>query len=742
MTIKVWGAIATAVLLTACGGSPDITTASKINAVFTVELPTDKYSMANGCYGLKAVASGHFVSDDGNNSFALNSDDADGAEAFFMKPAALGQQIFYASNNRVVSVDGSNVIATEAITEDAIWHVGYDESRQAFSFSAENSGEFMIVNEAGQLALGEANNNNLFQFSLTEKGCDPFPEMPLAMLGDTYKGQGVDKPVIGFADVHAHITASHELSLDGSRGPSTAGAFYGQAVNRLGVTHAMGDCAEYHGPDGTRDGNNVIHANPGGTHVTAGWPTFADWPAGDQFTHQSSYYRWIERAYVSGLRLMVNYGTNMKSLCDVAAAYSGNTDVDCNDHSITMKQVAYTHDIENYIDAQHGGPSKGWFRIVYSPTQAREVINEGKLAVVLGLEASQLFDCGVSVTAAGETPNCTEESFEQKLNDAYDAGIRQLVPLHNLDNAFSGGSIFSGQTYDQSGDTINLLNYLDTDSFYRTSECPDGGLVDYFVPGGAELSGVPVGGGDPISDAVAGSFQGTAPVYEQGVRHCNARGLNDLGRHAFRTFFEKGMVVSIDHAPLLVKRTLLEFAKAQTPPYPMVSGHGYQGGVRNDDVKDLYKAGGYSYPYKWHGTDFVDIINRSKIQYDRAAAEDPSNLLPFAMGFGYDVNGFGGYNPPRRDPVALVEYPFEMFSGPGWGPQFEAANIQAITVDKLSIPNGRTWDTEIDGNAHYGMLPDFVEEVRIEGGEDAITALYNSAESYLLLWERVYKGDD
>ena len=33
-------------------------------------------------------------------------------------------------------------------------------------------------------------------------------------------------------------------------------------------------------------------------------------------------------------------------------------------------------------------------------------------------------------------------------------------------------------------------------------------------------------------------------------------------------------------------------------------------------------------------------------------------------------------------------------------------------------------------------VADYVEEVRIEGGEEAVTALFNSAEAYLQMWEK------
>jgi hypothetical protein len=729
--------LASIFILSACNGGQSSNANNTVQPL-NHDQPTDKYNMANGCYALQAAASQTFVRNDGSDNYVADSESSNTAEAFFMKPAMLGQQIFYSSDEKVLSATtGGEVSASSSVTEAAIWHVHVDDATGKFSFTADGSGETLIVGPNGRLQLGMAeNNNHLFLFTKTTKACTPYPEMPLSLSGVTYKGQGVDKPIIGFADVHSHITMGKHVSVDGSREEVFASLVHGTAIDRLGVHHALDDCAETHGPNGIRDGNNVLQANPVGTHDTVGWPSFTDWPAIDQFTHQAAYYRWIERSYMAGLRILVNYGTNINALCEVAnASYGVNPTVNCNDHLAAMNQAAFTRDIENYIDAQHGGPGKGWFRIVYSPQEAREAINDGKLAVILGLEASQLFDCGVTVTPFGESRHCTEESFEQKLNEAYDAGILQVVPLHNIDNAFAGGSVLNGR----GANILNLLNFIDTGSFYKTVDCPNGGEDGYFRPGGSYLAGAPVIGNDPVSSAVIDLLQGPLPLYNSEVRQCNERPLNELGEYAYNKFFEKGMVLSIDHAPLLVKRTLLDFAKQQNPPYPIISGHGYQGGVRNDDVKDLLKAGGYSYPYKWHGAFWVERLNKTKAEFDRATSEDDSHMLPFAMGLGFDINGFGGYNPPRENADELVRYPFTLFEGDGWGPQFN--HIAPLMVDKLSIPGGRTWDTEIDGSAHYGMIPGFIEEIRLEGGEDAVTAFYNSAEVYIQLWEKVYKGN-
>jgi len=74
-------------------------------------------------------------------------------------------------------------------------------------------------------------------------------------------------------------------------------------------------------------------------------------------THQQAFHRWLERAWRGGLRL------------------------------------AEARRFQTFIDTQRGGPGLGWLRIVESPAEARRVIRQGKLAVVLGIEVDNPFGC-------------------------------------------------------------------------------------------------------------------------------------------------------------------------------------------------------------------------------------------------------------------------------------------------------------------------------------------------------------
>ena len=125
-----------------------------------------------------------------------------------------------------------------------------------------------------------------------------------------------------------------------------------------------------------------------GTHDPVGWPTFKDWPAPDSLTHEqvlpvagaglarrAAHVRQPARRQRRALRALPAQAQQLRRDGQRAAA------------------GARIRELERYIDAQTAGPGEGWFRIVTDPFEARRVINEGKLAVVLGIETCVLFGC-------------------------------------------------------------------------------------------------------------------------------------------------------------------------------------------------------------------------------------------------------------------------------------------------------------------------------------------------------------
>ena len=56
----------------------------------------------------------------------------------------------------------------------------------------------------------------------------------------------------------------------------------------------------------------------------------------------------------------------------------------CNVMDSIRLQAQRLRELEEYVDAQAGGPGKGFFHIVTTPQEARETIAAGRMAVVLG----------------------------------------------------------------------------------------------------------------------------------------------------------------------------------------------------------------------------------------------------------------------------------------------------------------------------------------------------------------------
>ena len=53
----------------------------------------------------------------------------------------------------------------------------------------------------------------------------------------------------------------------------------------------------------------------------------------------------------------------------------------------------------------------------------------------------------------------------------------------------------------------------------------------------------------------------------------------------------------------------------------------------------------------------------------------------------------------------------------------------------------RYWDFNTDGMAHYGLMPDFLQDLRNIGlGPDKLTPLFRSAEDYIQMWEKAQKA--
>ena len=172
---------------------------------------------------------------------------------------------------------------------------------------------------------------------------------------------------------------------------------------------------------------------------------------------------------------------------------------------------------------------------------------------------------------------------------------------------------------------------------------------------------------------------------------------------------ERKMIVDPDHLSVLARRQLLN----------VVESAGYSGIVSShswstpDAIPRILRLGGVVTPMAGSTTEFLQ-------QYkDTKAVRDPR--FYWGVGWGADMNGFAHQGAPRggENPVT---YPFKSFDG-------------SVTLDKQRTGQ-RVYDINVDGMAHYGLFPDWVEDLRHIGGDEVVQDLGRGAEAYLQMWER------
>jgi microsomal dipeptidase-like Zn-dependent dipeptidase len=648
--------------------------------------PPSRYSFADECMTLHSGGGAVARSTLG---YALRGDTA---EPFYMKASGLGTYLllgrdgFLAAGPTIESIlpGGpalSLVVPLPQPGPATDWELR--ESGGGFTFTNVGSGNSLAVDTTGRLILSRGQGASLLPQSAS--GCAGFPEIGLQASGTPWTGASPYSEVEGTIDAHNHVTAYEFLGGD---------AHCGEPWSRYGVTVALVDCPDHYPNGAGAVLENALYGNPARTHDPVGWPTFKDWPAAASETHEQTYYRWIERAFLGGERLMVNNLVENVALCEVYPIKHNS----CRDMDSVRLQARRIHELEDYIDAQSGGPGKGWFRIVRDPFEARRVINEGKMAVVLGIETSEIFGCGGSEAA----PRCDRDQVLRGLDEIEDMGVASLFPIHKFDNAF-GGVRFDGGSF---GAAINAANFKQTGHFWEIEPCKgvekdneqatafegkdmiDAGL-EAFLPAGA-VPALPVYGPPP---------------------HCNKLGLTPLGEFVVRQMIKRGLMVEVDHMSARSSDRAIELAE-KSGYSGVISSHSWMDPHKRSRV---YRLGGFIEPITTSPESFIEEWKELR------AAADPR--FHFGIGYGADTNGFHAQPGPRGlDKPNPVTYPFQSLDG-------------RITFDR-QVSGQRVYDVNTDGVAHYGLHPDWMQQLKLLAGRPIADDLMNGAEAYLQTWER------
>jgi hypothetical protein len=376
-------------------------------------------------------------------------------------------------------------------------------------------------------------------------------------------------------------------------------------------------------------------------------------------------------------------------LCELQA----NRETNCDEMDTVRRGLQDLHDLQDYVDAQAGGPGKGFFQIVTDPYEARRVINQGRMAVVLEIEVSEPFGC-----AGTDQPSCDQAQVDRQLDEMHELGVRSMLLLNKFDNPLTGVRFDSGPV----GVLINGANRLSAGSFWSARTCT-GPLADNTIFSPEPQSGAVLGS---VLDA-AGVPGGTAPAYPP-PPHCNTRGLTALGRHVVQRLMDLHMIVNPDHmSQAAVDATLGELeARGYSG---VISPHGW---MDPGNWPRIWKLGGMAFP----GHSDAAVYVREWQHYRPRQS-------PYLLGWGYgaDLGGLSQQPPPSSD-GASIAYPFTSYDG-------------RVTFERQRTGD-RTFDYAKEGVAHYGLYADWFADLRRLGGAALADDLWNGAEAYLEMWER------
>jgi len=682
------------------------------------------YDFADGCYTV--VGPDGPLRRDGM-SFGFGGG---GGTAFRMRAADLGAYLLYDPDggyvmgdlSRATSLDSDVTLIEDGYVSGAIWSLERSETDPAQRQLRNLRTEAVV---ADPVQFEEAS------------GCARFPELTVDADGEIARTTFDDGDLYGIVDTHSHILSNYAFG--------GGGLFHGGPFHPLGVEHALPDCSFVHGENGRRDFFGFVFDTAGSdgadlgallpaiamgelpedNHVTAGYPEFTEWPsAPTRSTHQMQYYKWLERAWKGGLRLVVQHATTNSIICHLTVGQDAQESrYDCEDMTAVDRIIDETYAMERYIDAQAGGPGEGWFRVVTTPADARAVIEEGKMAVILGIETSNLFEC-TSVPRAG-FPTCDEDYVVEQLDAYYDRGVRVLFPVHKYDNAFSAGD--GDRSFIEIGNIANSGHY----SNFTDQGCPDVPVV--FDEGPITFGGLNMPrdeyASDPPIDVTnfpnnpLGTLFGLIGELGDPLEGdwCQNHGLTPMGETLLTEMMARGMVIEVDHFSRHSYERALQIL--QDNDYPAVGSHG------NNFEGRIYELGGISKTGLGRCRSADEPGAMTQRLRERIAMIEDAGGYP-AEGFGFDLNGFAGAPGPRfgdevcdgmqQDPIT---YPFDSIAGD-------------VTFEEPQVGN-RTIDFNTEGFVHIGMLPELLEDARRDAVDEAdLEPLFRSAEGYIRMWEK------
>ena len=427
---------------------------------------------------------------------------------------------------------------------------------------------------------------------------DPSPTLTGVTLnpGQTELGDA-DAPVWGMADCHAHPLANLGFggnlyagkpegpialalaSCEANHGKSATDKWFGPAK---GFFITIGEVCQAIGMLFALPfaGFNVDLAKPmlyetdGDLHSGVGYPALMSYRYYNT-THHHMYIDWIRRSYDGGLRLMVAHpvSNNLLANVDPKANRSIMSDKESGDAQIQGIKDLVSH-------------NQSWMQIAYTPGDARSIIRQNKLCIVLGMEIDNIGNFHAN-------DNVSPQQLTGELDRLWGMGVRHMFPIHLADSVFGGSAIYS-----------DMFNFNNLFANHRSMLVDDGsasgigfklGINESLIRKAAKLGPINLNFNDGSNwrlEPVANMLHLAEPTLSNAKSHVNHVGFTQLGEIGINHLLDMGMLVDIDHMSNKAADRLLTMCEQREKNgirgYPVISGH--------SDFRDLTYPWGSGLP--------------------------------------------------------------------------------------------------------------------------------------------------
>jgi len=643
-------------------------------------------------------------------------------------------------------------------------------------------------------------------------------------------------PVWGFGDYHTHPMSY--MALGGLKGIRVLwgepGGNVDEYANPNTITKDIPHCVwgHYGGyfAEAFIKGSQLEHHDIGSVikailfpHKRSGGPEFSDFPDHLQGAHEQMHITGIYRSYQGGLRLMVALAVDNKAPQFLAGIVrDGHMDL-----------VSEKKSMEAQLEGMKilARCNSRWMKIAYTAEEAREIIRENKLAVVLGVEYDQLGELGLGRN---------EDEARLEADYLWGLGARTVISVHAVNNTLGGPAILN-EPYNWLNDLLSRRSTDDHSSYTRHT------IPTYFniLEDTTACTPAPVRGecvlhrldptqewrlalGHPIFNWLRLSpvmFPvGKVGEYDTKYGHKNTLGLLGRGRDYINAMMERGLMVDMAHmSDQSIDDTYEEIrkraeghccgAEKKSEPswdsqYPAIISHAHmraQGLLPSSsapyekvyhlaqttvedylpseyDVSDSHlemirKNGGVIGPFvtepridwpsdgsnPYEGVvhlpfkpncggssinfaySFAYAAAKVNTQEDREAhasrvglATDMTLIPMVSPRFGdHACDGYVPYRNGKRHRAAHPDHYQTQeqkkednkvhYVG---GPVGEHPPLEPYPIGQ------RLYDFNKDGLANYGLLPDMLQDLK-DLGDPNLGTLFQSAEGYLRMWEKV-----